>query len=98
LEPDQIAAVIMGHIPEMIVALVGILKSGAAYLPIDPEYPQERIDYILEDSGAKIKIIGHLPPAARNLFEKRFLDFPKLLTKQKFFGGPGGDFTKKPPG
>ncbi|HLP58043.1 MAG TPA: amino acid adenylation domain-containing protein, partial [Candidatus Deferrimicrobium sp.] len=56
LGPDQIAAVISGHTPEMIVILVGILKSGAAYLPIDPTYPQERIDYILNDSGASIVI------------------------------------------
>ncbi|MCU0286176.1 MAG: amino acid adenylation domain-containing protein, partial [Acidobacteria bacterium] len=56
LGPGHIVAVIMGHTPEMIAALVGILKSGAAYLPIDPEYPQERIDYILKDSGAKLLV------------------------------------------
>src|SRR5713226_2511231 len=33
-------------------ALLGILKSGAAYVPIDPEYPEDRVAYILEDSGA----------------------------------------------
>jgi len=36
--------------------MIGILKSGGAYLPIDPEYPEERIDYILEDSGVQILI------------------------------------------
>ncbi|HLP62743.1 MAG TPA: amino acid adenylation domain-containing protein, partial [Candidatus Deferrimicrobium sp.] len=39
---------------DQIIGLLGILKSGGAYLPIDPEYPQERIDYMLKDSGAKI--------------------------------------------
>ncbi|HLP61221.1 MAG TPA: amino acid adenylation domain-containing protein, partial [Candidatus Deferrimicrobium sp.] len=34
----------------------GILKSGGAYLPIDPEYPQERIDFMLKDSGAKLMV------------------------------------------
>jgi amino acid adenylation domain-containing protein len=38
---------------EMIIAIWGILKAGAAYVPIDPEYPQERINYIIEDTGAK---------------------------------------------
>lgn len=38
---------------EMIVALVGILKSGAAYLPLDLEYPAERISYILDNAFAK---------------------------------------------
>ncbi|MCU0286484.1 MAG: AMP-binding protein, partial [Acidobacteria bacterium] len=39
---------------EMIIGILGILKSGGAYMPIDPEYPQERIDYMLKDSGAKL--------------------------------------------
>lgn len=36
----------------MIIGMLGVLKAGAAYLPIDPEYPQERIDYLLSDSNA----------------------------------------------
>jgi amino acid adenylation domain-containing protein len=41
---------------EMQVAILGILKSGAAYVPIDPGYPYERISYILKDTGAKVII------------------------------------------
>jgi amino acid adenylation domain-containing protein len=37
----------------MIIAMLGILKSGGAYVPIDPNYPQERIDYMIEDSRCK---------------------------------------------
>ena len=37
----------------LIATMIGILKSGAAYMPIDPDYPQDRIEYMLEDSGAK---------------------------------------------
>ncbi len=40
--------------PAMIIALLAILKSGAAYIPLDPEYPQQRINYMLEDGGAKL--------------------------------------------
>ncbi|MCK0148121.1 amino acid adenylation domain-containing protein [Arenibacter sp. F26102] len=40
---------------DMIIGLIGILKAGCAYLPLDPEYPKERIDYMLED--AKIKVL-----------------------------------------
>ena len=36
---------------EMIIGILGILKSGGAYLPIDPEYPDERVSYMIEDSG-----------------------------------------------
>ena len=40
----------------MIAALLGILKSGNCYIPIDPEYPKDRIDYIIENSCSKIVI------------------------------------------
>ncbi|MEG7358048.1 AMP-binding protein, partial [Bacillus sp. 0209A] len=39
---------------EMAAAVLGVLKAGAAFVPIDPDYPDQRIDYILQDSGAKI--------------------------------------------
>jgi amino acid adenylation domain-containing protein/thioester reductase-like protein len=38
----------------MIIGILGILKAGAAYLPVDPTYPQQRLVYMLEDSKAKI--------------------------------------------
>ncbi|MGN1223579.1 MAG: amino acid adenylation domain-containing protein, partial [Ruminococcus sp.] len=41
---------------EMIVGILGILKAGGAYIPIDPTNPEERIQYILQDSGAKIAV------------------------------------------
>lgn len=41
---------------DMIVGMLGILKSGCAYLPIDPEYPRERIDFMLKDSNVDIVI------------------------------------------
>ncbi|MCU0290079.1 MAG: amino acid adenylation domain-containing protein, partial [Acidobacteria bacterium] len=53
---DDIAAIKIERSINLITAIFGILKSGGAYLPIDPGYPQERIDYILKDSGVKILI------------------------------------------
>ncbi|MCU0288309.1 MAG: AMP-binding protein, partial [Acidobacteria bacterium] len=54
--PDTIVGIIMERSVEMIIAILGILKAGGAYLPIDPTYPQERIQYILQDSKAKIVV------------------------------------------
>ncbi|BAZ22953.1 non-ribosomal peptide synthase [Kalymmatonema gypsitolerans NIES-4073] len=44
---------------EMVVGLLAILKAGGAYLPLDPTYPQERLSYILEDSGVKVLLTQH---------------------------------------
>lgn len=43
---------------EMLICLLGILKAGAVYVPLDPEYPQERIEYMLKDSSAKLLLIS----------------------------------------
>ncbi|MFL5384337.1 MAG: amino acid adenylation domain-containing protein [Longimicrobiaceae bacterium] len=47
-------AVLMERGPELAAALLGALKAGAAYVPIDPEYPAERTAWVLEDSGAAV--------------------------------------------
>ena len=44
-----IVAVMIDRSIETIIRILGILKAGAAYLPVDPAYPQERINYMLED-------------------------------------------------
>src|SRR5690606_39997959 len=53
---EDIIGVYMHRSPEMVMLLLGIVKSGAAYLPLDPEYPRERIEYMLQDSQAKLLV------------------------------------------
>ncbi|WP_455825751.1 amino acid adenylation domain-containing protein [Pseudomonas graminis] len=50
IRPDDRVAICVERGPEMIIGLLGILKAGAGYVPIDPAYPQERITYTLADS------------------------------------------------
>ncbi|MEO6679066.1 MAG: amino acid adenylation domain-containing protein, partial [Pseudomonas sp.] len=51
IRPDDRVAICVERGLEMIVGLLGILKSGAGYVPLDPAYPQDRITYMLEDSA-----------------------------------------------
>jgi amino acid adenylation domain-containing protein len=53
---EDVVALMLNRSIEMVTGLYGILKSGCAYLPIDPDYPQDRINYMLENSNAKILI------------------------------------------
>ncbi|MCA2929243.1 MAG: non-ribosomal peptide synthase/polyketide synthase [Microcystis sp. M018S1] len=50
VENEVIVGLCVERSLDMIVALIGILKAGAAYLPLDPEYPQARLQFMLEDS------------------------------------------------
>ncbi|MFW9261614.1 amino acid adenylation domain-containing protein [Nostoc sp. CALU 546] len=54
IQPDTLIAICVERSFEMIIGLLGILKAGAAYLPIDPNYPKERIEFVLEDSGTSV--------------------------------------------
>ena len=52
--PDQSVALYLDRSLNMIIGLLGILKAGVAYIPLDPRNPQERLAYILQDSQASI--------------------------------------------
>ncbi|WP_432403717.1 amino acid adenylation domain-containing protein [Wukongibacter sp. M2B1] len=54
VQPETIVGIIVEPTIEMIVGILAVLKAGGAYLPIDPDYPRDRIDYMLKDSNAYI--------------------------------------------
>ncbi|MDP3560888.1 MAG: amino acid adenylation domain-containing protein [Legionellaceae bacterium] len=58
--PSELIAICIDRSLEMIVAILGVLKAGCAYVPIDPNYPQERIDYILADTKASLVLDNSL--------------------------------------
>jgi fengycin family lipopeptide synthetase D len=53
LQKEQIVGLMTSQSPWMMVGILGILKAGGAYLPLDPHLPEERIRWILQDSGAQ---------------------------------------------
>nr|AKA59492.1 non-ribosomal peptide synthetase [uncultured bacterium AZ_379] len=64
--PESVVGVYAGRSPEAIVACLAVLKAGGAYLPLDPEYPPERVARILADARASIAVVsgdvaGRLP-------------------------------------
>ncbi|MCK4257941.1 MAG: amino acid adenylation domain-containing protein [Halanaerobiales bacterium] len=81
VQRDEIIGIMAERSIDMVIAILGVLKAGGAYMPIDPEYPVERIKYMLEDSGAKILI-------AQNEYAKKYFvsDTISNDTKIKYDG------------
>jgi amino acid adenylation domain-containing protein len=63
--PDGVVAVCLERSPWMVAALLGVLEAGGAYLPIDPEYPIERVKLTLTDARP-LALVGDPPPARRH--------------------------------
>ncbi|OUJ73688.1 non-ribosomal peptide synthetase [Hymenobacter crusticola] len=53
VQPGDVVGLLLERSPDLVVALLAIMKCGAAYVPLDPIYPEERIAFMLADSGAK---------------------------------------------
>ena len=56
LEPNTLAAICVERSLEMVVGILGILKAGMAYVPLDPKHPPQRLAFILQDCGAKLLV------------------------------------------
>ncbi|HYG62668.1 MAG TPA: amino acid adenylation domain-containing protein, partial [Thermoanaerobaculia bacterium] len=64
--PDSRVGVLLERSPEMVVALLGVLEAGAAYVPLDPVHPAERLAYLAGDSGVSLLLApGAVPEGLR---------------------------------
>lgn len=61
IHPNDVVGLMTERSPEMIIGILGILKSGAAFVPVDPDYPAKRIRLMIEDSSASTFVVqSHL--------------------------------------
>jgi amino acid adenylation domain-containing protein len=64
VEPGSLVGVCMSRTWELVATLVGVLRAGCAYVPLDPAYPRERVRYMLEHARAVAAIVDHDRSAA----------------------------------
>ena len=76
VRPGDVIGLCLERGPDLVVGVLAILQTGAAYLPLDPEYPHDRLLYMIEDSGAPLVLSNravsarlHIPPEKVFLLE-----------------------------
>ncbi|PWG12796.1 hypothetical protein DF268_15075 [Streptomyces sp. V2] len=84
--PEDVVAVVLPRTVDLAVAVLGVLKAGAAYVPVDPAYPRGRVAYLLDDARPRVTLTT--PEAAAGL--------PGAMTPEG--GGPTADPVPAGPG
>lgn len=88
--PGVVVGLCLERSAELVVAMLAILKTGAAYLPLDPSYPAERIGFMLEDSGAPI-VVASRSAASRLALDPGIVILPDAV-------GPAVEDARGTPG
>lgn len=73
VKPGDIVGLCLPRTPQLLVAALGVFKAGAAYLPLDPDYPQERLQFMVEDSQAPLVLVSGATASALQLPAQRLL-------------------------
>ncbi len=82
VKKEILVPVCMGRSLEMIIGIWGILKAGGAYVPVDPNYPLERIAFLLYDTGASVVIGNKESKTKLETFQN--IDFVELNPESSF--------------
>jgi len=67
IKQRELVGIIATHSMEMVIAILAVMKAGCAYIPIDPEYPDERIRHILKDSQVRFVLVNERIPLPDSL-------------------------------
>jgi amino acid adenylation domain-containing protein len=70
VKPETLVPLFIERSLEMLIGVMGILKAGGAYVPVDPDYPEERVKYMLEDTKATIVVSSHASKDKLQGFDK----------------------------
>ncbi|MGW1998555.1 amino acid adenylation domain-containing protein, partial [Embleya sp. NPDC001921] len=89
--PESVVAVVLERGIDLVVSLLAVLKAGAAYLPIDPQYPTERVELLLRDAGPALVVtdgtwassVSNTPSPAPVLI----VDDPEVVARVAGFAG-----------
>ncbi|HDY86194.1 MAG TPA: amino acid adenylation domain-containing protein [Methylophaga aminisulfidivorans] len=69
IKPDVLVGLCIERSLEMVIGILGILKAGAAYVPLDPSYPKDRLDYMLDDAALQLVLSHSTVQASLKQFE-----------------------------
>ncbi|MFD3716804.1 amino acid adenylation domain-containing protein, partial [Streptomyces sp. NPDC058677] len=89
LGPEQVAAVSLPRSADLVVAMLAVMKAGAAYLPVDPDYPADRIAYILGDAAPRLLITTGALSERLDAAGAAGPELPRLLIDEAGTGAPG---------
>ena len=89
--PETVVSILIGRSEWMALSALGVLKSGCAYQPLDPSYPAERLNFMMQDASAKLLI------AEEELLEKVDYQGPVLLTRELADARPEPGATGREP-
>ncbi|EPH40515.1 putative Dimodular nonribosomal peptide synthase [Streptomyces aurantiacus JA 4570] len=87
--PDSLVAVALPHSAEFVVALLGVLKAGAGYVPVDPRYPSGRVGFVLADTAPRLVLTD---TATRNVLPRHEAE-EMLLDRMDLGTGDGSDLN-----
>jgi amino acid adenylation domain-containing protein len=82
LRPDERVGVCLTRTPDLVAALLAILRSGATYVPLDPAYPLDRLGFILADTSCALVLVEDETSAAVSACDSKILDISSIVSVQ----------------
>ncbi len=86
IRPGDVVGLCCERTADLVIATLAIMKTGAAYLPLDPDFPPQRLSYMVEDSSASAILLDQAAPRALSETNARQIDLPQAISAAKEAG------------